>query len=264
MIAPISHTLISPLISQGALNLWVTCARKFRHHYVDGLSIPTNVEAKHKMELGEKFHLLMQQQELGMNVDILAGSDQALQRWLNTFASAPPAMIEGDRLIEHTRTLEFSIEYLNQSLPYILTGVYDLLIFGADNAQILDWKTHDRSPSLATLEANWQTRLYPYILASTTNYNPEQITMTYWFANTAESIAIAYNSQKHQQTHRDLIKILTEIATAQTNQDFRQLPQGSTSCKSCDFKYRCERETSKLGQNLADISDYPEIAIASL
>ncbi len=244
------------LISQGALNLWTICPRKFRHQYLDGFNLPPSAESKAKMELGEKFHLLMQQQELGMNVSSLAGSDLHLERWLHTFALNPPITIKGDRFIEHVRTLEFQV--------CILTAVYDLLILGTEQAQIVDWKTHDRTQALAVLESNWQTRLYLYILATTTSYEPEQISMTYWFANTSESVVIGYNFQKYQQTHADLNKILAEMSEAHSKQDFRQLPEGSSECVSCDFKYRCERETSKLSKNLADISAYPEVAIAEL
>jgi hypothetical protein len=248
-------------VSQGHLNVWSTCKRKFQHLFIDGLNLSA-VDLQAKLLLGERFHLLMQQQELGQDVTELADSDPSLQKWLMTFAAEPPSTIAGDRLCEHRRTLEQPV----RDKCYVLTAIYDLLILGDGNAQILDWKTHARPLSLATLQANWQTRLYLYILANTTNYPPEQLSMTYWFANTAKSVAIAYDTKQHQETHaelQDMLATMTELmSNSNKTADFEQLPLNSDECKRCEFAYRCQRRSDHTSEILlANLEAYPEVAI---
>jgi ATP-dependent exoDNAse (exonuclease V) beta subunit len=59
----------------------------------------------------------------------------------------------------------------------LLTVIYDLLIEAEDNAQILDWKTYPQPKEQNRLAKDWQTRLYLYVLAETSDYLPEQISM---------------------------------------------------------------------------------------
>ena len=239
-------------VSQSTLNLWQTCPRKFQHQVLDSLHLPSGSNAK--MELGSRFHLLMQQREMGLDITDLAASDPQLQTWIGTYNQNPPLMILGNRYPEHTRT------YKLQPYNFILAAIYDLLILGKDQAQILDWKTHSKPLSLAILQSHWQTRLYLYILAATTNYLPEQLTFSYWFANTGTTVAIAYNSQDHDQTAQELSQILSSMAESEQANYFPQLPQGNEKCNHCEFKYRCERSPQSL-LNLGAISSFPEVPI---
>jgi CRISPR/Cas system-associated exonuclease Cas4 (RecB family) len=200
------------------------------------------------MQLGQKFHLLMQQRELGLAVEQLAADPQtsSLQKWLTLFNQSPPAMIAGDRHSEHRRTLGMYIDAVTaQGQPYqqmyTLTVVYDLLIFGAGVAQIVDWKTHQKPIKAATLKESWQTRLYLYVLAETAGYTPEQITMTYWFANRSTTITLGYDIAQHERTQADLLRLLREINQARQTHNFAQIEPGNT-CEKCDFAYRCDRK----------------------
>jgi len=236
-------------VSQSTLNLWQFCPRKFQHQVLDNFHLPS--EFNTKMEQGSRFHLLMQQRELGLDITNLAASDPQLQNWLEAFDRDPPVMIEGDRYSEHLRTCKI--------YTHILTAIYDLLILGTNQAQILDWKTHDRPISPAILQSNWQTRLYLYLLVATSDYLPEQISMSYWFANTGTTVAIAYNQEDRDQTHQELIQILSEMSDSEQTNYYPQLPQGSERCSKCEFKYRCERSHTLL--NLGAVSTFPEVPI---
>ncbi len=236
-------------ISQSTLNLWQSCPRKFQHQVLDRLHLPSGSNAQ--MELGSRFHLLMQQRELGLDISGLAASDPQLQTWVGAFENNPPVMITGDRFPEHLRTYK-SFE------SYILTAIYDLLILGTDRAQILDWKTHNKPLSPMVLQTSWQTRLYLYLLAETSNYLPEQLSMSYWFANTGTTVAIAYSSQDREQTQQELSQILREMKESELSNYFPQLPEGSLACNQCEFKYRCERSPTI---NLGAISTFPEVPI---
>jgi CRISPR/Cas system-associated exonuclease Cas4 (RecB family) len=133
-----------------------------------------------------------------------------------------------------------------------------MLILGDRQAQILDWKTHQVAIPLHTLKANWQTRLYLYLLAQTTKYDPEQISMTYWFANSAQSVIIEYSRSEHEQTATKLQQILIEMSQAQT---YPKLDLHSLACKNCEFRDRCDRGDFLTSNVLNNIEDIPEIAI---
>lgn len=254
-------------ISQRHLNVWTTCQRKFQHYFLDELSLPTASDVQSKLDLGTKFHLLIQQKELGLDVADVAASEANLEKWLLAFETNPPTTISGDRLSEHRRTYELSIG----DRDYVLNAIYDLLIMGSDRtssetpaAQIIDWKTHQRPLSWTQLQANWQTRLYLYMLAKTSDFAPEQLSIIYWFANTATAVTISYDRLQHQKTERDLAKILGQISQAQLDERFEQLPLGNEECNRCDFAHRCFRSSEVdnseiwLGRSL---DDYPEVTI---
>jgi hypothetical protein len=266
-ISTINPTINS--ISQAHLNTWETCQRKYQYSFLEDLRLPNaDLKSQEKLLLGANFHLLMQQQQLGLDVTDLANADSNLKLWLKAFEQKPPTMIAGDRLGEHRRTLEIPIQIsLNHSqnhdyrqAHFVLTAIYDSLILSDRLAQILDWKTHQVTIAKDKLQENWQTRLYLYLLVKTSKYLPEQISMTYWFANTAESVIINYSEVKHLNTEIRLAKILTEIS--QTN-DY-PLTKNVSKCKQCEFRDRCDRndyiDTSK--SNLTyDIQNIPEIII---
>jgi len=264
-------------ISQGHLNIWEICRRKYQYKFLEELNLPdADLQGKQNLLLGANFHLLMQQKEMGLDVAELADSNPDLQTWLDAFEKHPPKMITGDRLCEHRRTLEVSLSEdkpdtanLQTSLHHIdnpdygqgyfvLTAIYDLLILGDRQGQILDWKTHQVAISKAKLQKNWQTRLYLYLLAKTTNYAPDQLSMTYWFANTAKSVIIDYSQAEYIKTERKLRQILTEIWETI---DYPKLPSGSNDCKYCEFRDRCDRGEQFSRDLPSRIEDIPEVVI---
>ncbi|NUN65679.1 PD-(D/E)XK nuclease family protein [Pseudanabaena biceps] len=266
-------------ISQAHLNTWDICQRRYKYKFLEELSLPeADLQSKQSLLLGANFHLLMQQREMGLDVMELAESEAKLQSWLNAFATYPPEMIAGDRFCEHRRTLEMPLETFAISNDpnrtqtplhhienndagqgyFVLTAIYDFLILGDRRAQILDWKTHQRAIAKEKLETSWQTRLYLYLLAQTTDYLPEQLSMTYWFANTATSVVIEYSQNEHDRTDQNLKKILNEISYAQ---DYLKLAMGSPECKHCEFRDRCDRGDLSNSEFPSNISDIPEVEI---
>jgi len=255
-------------ISQGHLNIWEICQRKYQYSFLEELSLPeADLQSKENLLLGSNFHLLMQQKELGLDVAVLASSDPKLQSWLSAFDQKPPKMIVGDRLCEHRRTLEMPIEMsLHHSQNsdhgqgyFVLTAIYDFLILGDRQAQILDWKTHQVAIAEEKLKTNWQTRLYLYLLAKTTNYAPEHLSMTYWFANTAESVIISYSQEEFISTEIKLKQILAEINQAV---NYPKLSLHSSECNYCEFRDRCDRGDMLTNPvSISNIADIPEVTI---
>ncbi|MBE9034103.1 PD-(D/E)XK nuclease family protein [aff. Roholtiella sp. LEGE 12411] len=236
-------------LSQGQLNLLEACPRKFQHTYLEKLSSPSDPEHEERQTLGSRFHLLMQQREMGLPIDSFLQVDVQLQRWMSSFANAAPEILtpaindQTFRESEHYRTLQVQ--------DYLLTVVYDLLIADNQQAQILDWKTYPKPLNKSKLAHNWQTRLYTYVLAETSEYLPENISMTYWFVQSEgnpQSIKFNYNAVQHEQTARKLNQLLSKLTNwlqrYQNNEQFPQVVEGSKACNYCQFATRCEREQS--------------------
>jgi hypothetical protein len=174
---------------------------------------------------------------------------------------------------EHSRTL------LWQSLPpqagntqtsniqtvspdrWLLRVIYDRLVLTPHTAEILDWKTYPQPPDLHQITQHWQTRLYLFVLAETSAYAPEHLSMTYWFVRhindrgvlSPQSYTIPYDRQTHEQTRQDLthwIHRLTHWYRAyETGTPFPMLPESSPQCHTCPFNQRCQRSPANFQVN---------------
>ncbi len=233
-------------LSQGQLNLLESCPRKFQNTYLEQLRPPTNPEYEEKQLLGSRFHLLMQQREMGLKIRSFLQTDSQLESWMRAFAITAPDILtpasdrETFRESEHLRTLQVQ--------NYLLTAIYDLLIANKEKAEILDWKTYRQPPNKRKLQNDWQTRLYMYVLAESSDYLPENISMTYWFVQSESkphSIKFTYSSLQHQQTetklNRHLNKLTKWLQAYQQGEQFTQVPEGSKTCNYCQYASRCQR-----------------------
>lgn len=248
-------------LSQGHLNLLEACPRKFQHTYLEQLNSPSDPEHEEKQTLGSRFHLLMQQREMGLPIDSFLQVDTQLQSWMSAFATAAPEIInpsdhQAFRESEYYRTLQIQ--------DYLLTVIYDLLIANSKQAQILDWKTYPKPQNKSKLANNWQTRLYLYVLAETSTYLPEDISMTYWFVQSEgkpQKISFSYSTAQHQKTAKQLHQLLNLLTKCledyQINKLFPQVRENSKNCDYCQFAARCDR-TQTTEDNL--INSFPNLA----
>ncbi|HEY9809579.1 MAG TPA: PD-(D/E)XK nuclease family protein [Halomicronema sp.] len=264
-------------LSQRHLNFLETCPRKFQHTYLDLLGAPTSPEQQEKLGWGSRFHLLMQQRELGLPVDSLLQENPELKLCLDGLIPAAPDIfnnqMEGDffREAEHQRTLNLG--------KYLMLVRYDLLIADAKNARIIDWKTYPVPQNKKQLEQDWQTRLYLYVLAETSNYAPKQISMTYWFVKTPLDktnppafVKFAYSEAKHKKTEKDLNLLLDNLTLGlkryqEMGVDFPQVDIEAKVCTHCQFAFRCERsfekneEETKVTNDWFDLTKIPEVKL---
>ena len=250
-------------ISQAHLQALEICPRKFQYLFLEQAALPS-VEIGPAQQQGIQFHRLMQQHELGLEIQPLLADNPLLQDWFEQFQQFPPPMVSGARHSEHQRTLVFQ--------DFALTAVYDLLIQNADQAQIIDWKSYRRPVKTQQIQSSWQTRLYPFILAETSAYRPEQLTMTYWFAqaeSASHTLDLPYSAVLHQQTRIDLLALLSPL------QEWLQSPQAplpqvdfsAGHCLSSD--YRCPflspcRRDSNSDSNRPTLINIDEISELSL
>lgn len=257
-------------ISQGHLNTLDYCPRLFQHIYLDQLSIPLTFEQQEAMARGSRFHTLMQQHEMGLSTQVL-GEDAALSELMARFLAAAPDVMRRDRALfrqsEHRRQIVFQ--------DFLITVIYDLLILEPEHADILDWKTGLGLPSTQKLERNWQFKLYPFVLAKTSTYPPEHITMTYWFVqpgglsenSSPQMLRFSYTSQKHEAIAQELSHRLTLLN--QYLDDYRagrslpQIDDGEGHCGVCPFAVRCDRGPTRRSPDitLPDLNDIHEVRI---
>jgi hypothetical protein len=263
-------------LSQSHFNLLETCPRRFQHIYLDQLMVPVTPEQQAALDWGNRFHMMMQQQELRLPllaVDEATDSDAStllptVQQFVRTnpelFAVQPGVF----RYSEHRRTLTFQ--------GYLLTAVYDLLILRETTAEILDWKTYLKPPNSRWLAQNWQSRLYPFILAETSPYLPEQISLTYWFVraeaedgtNQPQSLTFPYSRAQHDVTKQAIAQWLTQLThwlqQYEAGIPFPQVREDTPTCRSCSFTTRCERSDSPLPLSanvIPDVATIEEIAL---
>ena len=77
-------------LSQGHLNLLAACPRKFQHSYLEQLNTPLDPKHEEYQILGSRFHLLMQQREMGLPINNLLQADPQLQNWMTDFSNISP------------------------------------------------------------------------------------------------------------------------------------------------------------------------------
>jgi hypothetical protein len=244
-------------LSQAQLNLLETCPPQFQHIYLEQLRSPTSPEQQEKLAWGSRLHLLMQQIQLGLPIEALLQVDREMGQAIAALLKAVPEILQPDPQTchdaEHYRTLGFNGSYL-------LTAIYDLLITNSNQAKIIDWKTYLQPENKTKLAKNWQTRLYLYLLAETSDYLPEQISMTYWFVklpNEPKSLTFTYSSSKHQKTKRDLGNLLEQLDSWLENYTNRGIPfPHLANCQeSCPY-YQSLLTTEGFGANLAGDRDW--------
>ena len=248
-------------LSQSHLNLLSVCPPMFQQVYLEGLNSLPEPEHQLRMQWGNRFHLLMQQRELSLPIESLLVNDAKLDLAFKELLKANPDLVTRDgeiwREAEHCRSISWN--------SFLLTVVYDLLILDEDRALILDWKTYRQPRHAKELMHNWQTRLYLYILAETSEYQPEQIQMVYWFVGSGkpQKVKFDYGQELHGQTQQDLASLLTNLKTWLN--DYQQiqvnLPHRPNCQLSCPYYQRLflnqetgDRDWSKLIDDIEEIT----------
>lgn len=240
-------------LSQNHLTIFENCPRQFQDIYLDNFSLISEPEKEEKQLWGKHFHLLMQQRELGLNLDNVLSENQEIAQYFERLLTVEPDLFvkKKDELrdAEHCRTLAIN--------DYLFTVIYDLLITNTNEAKIIDWKTYPQPTQKNKLIKNWQTRLYLYVLSETSNYLPEQISFTYWFVKLPkqpEKVTLNYDTKQHKKTAQDIHKLLTRLDEnlekyVNSQENFTH-PTGNKNCKYCQSLHQNQDFTQKIYQLL--------------
>lgn len=253
-------------ISQSYLNRFEFCPRWFQDTILERREPPLPPEQQERLAQGNRFHYLMQQRELGLPTAALIAEEPQLGQWLQDFLERAPQWISPNpvttpntrRDAEHERTLAFE--------GVLLVVRYDLLLCGTNHAQILDWKTYRRPPKSDWLKRNWQTRLYPFVLAETSDYPADAISMTYWFVEASEAEEsqcwqFDYSQAEHEATRKELSNLLANLTQNWQNyQEGESLPSRFQQGKDCPRSdCFCPQDTAT--EEIRGLTEIPEIAV---
>ena len=238
-------------LSQGNLTTLDSCPRLFQYTVLEQLAVPQLGDAWEKMQLGSQFHQLMQQRSQQLPIAAIVATDPDLRRWFDAveaqsadlFLDAGEAWTDS----EHVRTMDW--------MGHTIVGVYDYVVLRSDSAQILDWKTYPKPVDPRRLQQSWQSRLYPLLLVSSSNYSLDTIEMRYWFFQGGdqgqpqmlrfESSAAAIAETTAALTQRLTALNLWQSAYELTGESFPQTETRQT-CETCSFAVRCDRVNRSL------------------
>lgn len=238
--------------SQSSLQDYLDCQRRFELRYLLHVEWPALqsepvIEQEEHIELGHRFHQIVQQHILGIPEAILIqpngdGSTDLQRWWLNYRQSDPLSDLPEQRYPEYTLSMPFA--------GFRLLAKFDLVaIRPGQNAVILDWKTSRKRQPGSVLRKRIQSRVYPLVLASAgailnggVSIRPEQIEMIYWFPEFPERPErFAYTAEDCLSDQEYLTKIVQEIAGREEGQFFPtdQVKQ----CTFCVYRSLCSRGT---------------------
>lgn len=251
-------------LSQAHLTLLETCPRRFQYIFDQSLAVPPKPERQEAALWGSQFHLLMQQQALGIPIDVMATASGDMTTKVDALRQQAPHLFEAEshehlRQSEHQRILAFN--------GYLFTVIYDLIILSADAGLVVDWKTYLKPPRKQDLARDWQTRLYLYVLAETSHLSPDQLTMAYWFVRHRDAqgndlppsdYQFAYSLQQHDQTRTHLLRLTDRLSALRQGGEFPQTDY-LDRCSRCPFQIRCQRVDQHLFP--IDLSAIEEISL---
>ncbi len=244
-------------LSQAQLNLLEVCPPQFQRVSLEQLSLPISPDVQENLLWGNQFHQLMQQHFLELPLDSILDMDQDLKKIVDALLKSVDEQhhlsSQSWREAEHYLSLEKG--------NYLLTAIYDLLIINENQAQILDWKTYLQPQNKQKLANNWQTKLYLYLLAETSEYLPEQISMTYWFVkipHEPQYLTFEYNQQLHNKTTVELDDLLSKLDNylLDFNENNINFPHHKTCESNCPYHQSFFSETryfSDLEEDNADL-----------
>lgn len=233
-------------LSQAHLTLLETCPRRFQFIFDQSLAVPPSPDGQDAALWGNQFHMLMQQQALGLPVDVMATANQDMAARVDALRQTAPHLFNPEpneklRQSEHQRTLALN--------GYVFTVIYDLVVLTESAGWIMDWKTYLKPPMQERLARDWQTRLYLYLLAETSWLNPDQLSMVYWFVRHRDEqgndlpptdYRFSYSLQQHEQTRADLIRLTDRLSALRQQNNFPQTDY-LARCGRCPFQIRCQR-----------------------
>lgn len=250
--------MISPdfVFSQNSLHDFIECPRRFQLRHVLHMAWPAaetddQTYFEHHQEQGQDFHRKVQQFYSGIPVEVIAASiqDDLLQSWWDNFLASSKGFPWAD-LMDSQPGPVIRPEYsLSARLhDHRLTAKYDLIAaLPRKQFWIYDWKTSLTIPPREKLEQRIQTRLYSWMLVSAGTHlnggnpiSPDQVLMTYWFAqNPGRQMLFPYSREQYETDERDLGSLMDHIS-ALPDEGFA-LTDDKRRCRYCVYRSYCER-----------------------
>jgi CRISPR/Cas system-associated exonuclease Cas4 (RecB family) len=233
--------------SQGSLQDYVDCPRRFQLRYVERVAWPAiEVEPVHEneryLQQGAAFHRLVHQHALGVPAAQLttAAGKMDLRRWWRNYLEGRPANLPAARHPEIVLSAPLG--------GYRLLAKYDLVaVDPGQRVVIVDWKTSRKRTPRRWLEERLQTKVYLYLVVQAGAHlnggralAPQQVTMIYWFADfPADPEHFVYDAARHETDAAYLTALVEEIAGLAD--DLFPLTANERRCCYCPYRSLCQR-----------------------
>jgi hypothetical protein len=233
--------------SQGSLQDYVDCHRRFQLRYVErvawpALEVEPVLENERYLQQGAAFHRLVHQHALGVPAAQLttAASNMDLRRWWRNYLESSPANLPEARYPEIVLSAPLG--------GYRLLAKYDLVAVDPEQrAVIVDWKTSRKRTPRRWLEERLQTKVYPYLVVQAGLHlnggralAPQQVTMIYWFADfPADPEHFVYDAARHETDAAYLTALVEEVAGL--GDEFFPLTSDERRCRYCPSRSLCQR-----------------------
>jgi hypothetical protein len=236
------------VFSQASLQDFVDCRRRFQYRYLMHLRWPAlpaepPESLDRLLQLGNAFHRLVHQHQLGISLDRLtsiAQADHELESWWQSYLHI------GLRGLPEERHPEVRLRSNFAGWPVV--GNYDLLAVDPGlEVVIVDWKTSRRLPHREQMQVRLQTRIYPALLVrSDSGFNhgeaiePEMIRMRYWFPEFPDQpLEFKYDQDRFQQDVEMINELITRVAATE-EAGFIKTEQ-LERCRFCLYRSLCDR-----------------------
>ena len=246
--------------TQSSLQDYTDCKRRFQLRYLDRLSWPaleTEPALVHErfMQLGARFHQLVQQHQLGLPPERLTRlvTDPDLTRWWDNYLAHAPNDLPAKRLTETALIAPVSTA---PHTGHRLLAKYDLLAVEPGRAIIIDWKTSQpglKRPKRETLLNRMQTRVYRFLvveagahLNGSTPFQAEQVEMIYWYAEYPDQpYHFPYSTAEYESDRETLTHLIEEIVLDYNRQTLEPhqfaLTANEKHCNFCPYRSLCDR-----------------------
>lgn len=241
------HLPESFVFSQHSLQDFLDCPQRFLLRHGKQLDWPAVQalpvqEHERRMELGTRFHRLVQQHLLGIPTGHLTATitDPDLSLLWANYLDFQPAALPGRRFPE----LVLSAPLAGRSL----TAKLDLLVVSPEGAlTVLDWKTESRLPKAVWLKEKLQTRVYRLLVQRAGSrfldgeaIAPEAVSFQYWFAAFPEiEFRFPYSTAQAADDERYLSAMI-ETIVEQPEEDFERTTNLG-HCQYCVYRSYCDR-----------------------
>jgi len=240
--------------SQGSLQDYVDCPRRFQLRYVERVAWPAIeveplLENERYLQQGAAFHRLVHQHALGVPAAQLTtaaskrherNENMDLLHWWRNYLESRPANLPAVRYPEIVLSAPLG--------GYRLLAKYDLVAVDPEQrVVIVDWKTSRKRTPRRWLEERLQTKVYPYlVVVAGARLNggralaPRQVTMIYWFADfPADPEHFAYDAARHETDAAYLTALVEEIAGL--GDEFFPRTANERRCRYCPYRSLCQR-----------------------
>ncbi len=237
------------IFSQHNLQDYIDCPRRFQLRYLERIAWPAVqsepiLEQERHMQLGEQFHRLVQQHQLGLPIEALAeiaGGDKDLQTWWQAYLDYSPNDLPPQRKPEFTLTAPFA--------SYRLLAKYDLLaVEPGKSVVIVDWKTNRKRTPASRLRERVQTRLYPFLMVlAGAQFNhgalwkPDQVEMIYWFTSEPENPQHFHYTEEQYRSDETLLREWINAIQRSADQPMLMTADLEHQCPLCNYRSFCER-----------------------